>query len=442
MLKNQYFVEAIQADKYRELSWINSILALTVRKKLEDVTVDSIDPYTLIDGPKGLIYFLDPVNKEFVPIDDSDVKLPLFYRKDLVKFPGGVINIPIDKKELITTVGNVLINACTLFFPLGKRVNFMNGAPNYGIGKIDPGTMQKKVVKLLVTEEEYQKDPENLINTKDLVRWMESITWMGNLASLINPSPSERSIRIDPAILKRRDELYDQYKDMLGNPAIQAKIEQELVAMDKASLKTDPSYDFYYQSKHWENTRKKKLVTIGLLSTISGKPEFIKEPLTAGVDAEKIPYYSNSIRHASYSRGHLTALGGELVKYIFRVTQNIKITEKDCKTKYGLFDIIYPGYENLYIGRYVMVGAGYNEITNENIKDFIGKPILLRSPAYCKTADGNFCEICMGKDLSRTPNAIHTAATNPGSVMMNASMKAMHGKALKTTRFNTKLALT
>lgn len=443
MLKNQYFIEAIQAQKYKELGWLLTILAVTVRPKLEDVTVETGSIYQLVDGPKNKLYFLDPVSKEFQPIDDSESDKPLFYRKEIVKIPGGTINIPLEIHELTTTVGNVILNAITLFHPLGKKIPFMNGGKTItDIDKIDPGKVEKAVSSLVVDDKTYEKNPDKFISVKELREWIDAVTWCGELASISNPSISEKSVRVDPSVLKRRDELYEQYKDDLGNPAIQAKIEQELVKMDKESLKDDPSFDFYYKSKHWENSRKKKLMTIGLLGSIYGEPKFIKEPLIAGVDAELIPDYSNAIRHASYSRGHLTALGGELVKYIFRVTQNIKITEVDCKTKFGLPDMIQSGYERLYYGRYFMTANGYTEITADNIKGLIGKTILLRSPAYCKTLNGNFCEICMGKDLSKTPNAIHTAATNPGSVMMNASMKAMHGKALKTTRLSFKAALT
>lgn len=443
MLKNQYFVEAIQAAKYKELGWLLNLLAVTVRPKLEDVKPENVSDYQLVDGPKNTLYFLDPVSKEFQPIDNSKADEPLFYRKDIVKIPGGTINIPLDVHELTTTVGNVILNAITLFYPLGTKIPFMNGGNTINdIDKIDPGKLEKEVAKLVVDDATYQKNPNKFISVKELIGWIDAVTWCGELSSIANPSISEKSVRVDPSVLKRRDELYEQYKDQLGNPAVQAKIEAELVKLDKESLKDDPSFDFYYKSKHWENSRKKKLMTIGLLGSIYGEPKFIKEPLIAGVDAELIPDYSNSIRHASYSRGHLTALGGELVKYIFRVTQNIKITEKDCKSSFGLADTIFNGYEKMYYGRYYMVANGYVEITPDNIAPLIGKQILLRSPAYCKTPNGNFCEICMGKDLSKTPNAIHTAATNPGSVMMNASMKAMHGKALKTTRLSFKTALT
>lgn len=444
MQRNQYFIECLQANKFRELKWINSILAITNLRTMEDVSVDDVDPYELLKGVNEHYWFFDPVSREFVDIEDAQGDVPLFYRKDLITIPAGTINILPSQGSIDTTIGNALANAIIFFYPFGKRIPYFNGGKGGQIGKMDPGAISKMVTALLLDDKEAAgKDPESYISVKQLQTWMQAVGWLAGLASIVTAGTTEKSIRVAPEVLKRRDELYEEFKDQLGNPAIQSRIEVELVNMDKESLKNDPSYDYYYKhDKHWATSRKKQLITTGLVSSISGDPVFIAKPLTEGIDAEDIPTYSDSIRHASYSRGHLTALGGELVKYIFRVTQNIKIVEPDCGTKFGISDNILSGSESMYIGRYVIDGNQLIEITNDNVKTFLGKNLFLRSPAYCKTGHGNFCEICMGKDLSRTPKAIHTAAAEPGSVMMNASMKAMHGKASKTVRFDFRTAIT
>lgn len=443
MLRNQYFIESLQATKYRDLAWINSILAITKMKNKEDADPLTAKPYELFRGANEHYWFLDPVSREFVDIEDASIDGPMFYRKDLITLPPGTINVLPSQGSIETTIGNSLANAIMFFFPFETRIPFFNGGKGGKIDKIDPGAVTKMVTALVLDDEEAQgKDPMSYISIAQLQVWMQAVSWMAGLATIVAASTSEKSIRVAPEVLKRRDELYTEFKDQLGNPAIQSRIEEELVKMDKESLRNDPSYDFYYQSKHWANTRKKQLVTTGIVSTISGEPPFLAKPLVEGIDAEKIPEYSDAIRHASYSRGHLTALGGELVKYIFRVTQNIKITEPDCGSIYGITDTILPGAEGMYIGRYVIENKKLIPVTSENVGKYIGREVVWRSPAYCKTIGGNYCEICMGKDLSRTPNAVHIAASQPGSVMMNASMKAMHGKALKTVRFDFKTAIT
>lgn len=443
MLRNDYFIECLQAGKYRDLKWINSILAITNLKLKEETSPDDVEPYELVKGANEHYWFLDPVSREFIDIENASSDGPMFYRKELITIPVGTINILPHQGEMKTTIGNALTNAIILFYPFDKRIPYFNGGKNGEIGKIDPGAITKMVTAFVLDDKEAEgKDPYSFISIKQLQTWMQAVGWMAGLSTIVTAGYTEKSVRIAPEVLKRRDELYEEFKDQLGDAAIQARIEDELIKLDKESLKDDPSFDFYYKhDKHWANSRKKQLITTGLISSISGDPVFIKEPLGAGINAENIPAYADSIRHASYSRGHLTALGGELVKYIFRVTQNIKITEKDCKTSYGISDVILPGFDSMYIGRYLVTPEGPVEITTDNIGSLKGKTIILRSPAYCKTADGNFCEMCMGKDLSRTPKAIHTAAVEPGSVMMNASMKAMHGKASKTIRFNFRTAI-
>lgn len=445
MLRNDYFVECLQAGKFRDLNWINSILAIIKMGTTDDTPTEVAKPYELLKGPNEHYWFLDPVTREYVDIEDASTDGPMFYRKDLITLPPGTINIPKDYPEVNTTIGNALANAIIFFYPLGNLVPYYNGGKTINdIGKLDPGAITKMVVPLVKSDKEaIGLDPDTYISIAKLQKWIQAVGWLNGLATIVTAGYTEKSVRVAPEVLKRRDELYEEFKDQLGNPAIQTRIEEELIRMDKESLKDDPSFDFYYKhDKHWANSRKKQLITTGLISSITGDVNFVQQPLSAGIDAELIPAYSDSIRHASYSRGHLTALGGELVKYIFRVTQNIKIVEPDCGSTYGISDIIYPGFESLYYGRYVIENKGFTKITSENINQYIGKLIHLRSPAYCKTKDGNFCEVCMGEDLSRTPNAIHTAAAQPGSVMMNASMKAMHGKALKTVRFDFKTAIT
>lgn len=445
MLKKDYFIECVQAKKYKELAWVINILSVTRRQNQENITPESEVPYELVNGEKGKLSFFDPVDKMYKVIEDSSSNEPLFYRKDLILMPGGTINIPVEVTELQTTIGNVLLNACTLFDPLGTKVPFMNGGPTINdIDKIDPGKMIKQVTSKVVSNDDWvdSRDAKTMISIAELIAWQNAVSWVSGFSAISNPTLTGKSTGTSDAVKIRRDELYEQYKDSLGNPAVQAKIEGELVKMDKEYLRDDPSYDFYYQDKHWANTRKKQYITTGIMSSIDGETKFIKDPLVAGIDASNTPAYADSIRHSSYSRGHLTALGGELVKYIYRITQNIKIIEKDCGTKLYLPDYVLPGHENLYLGRYFKDGEKLTEVTPENVSSIKGKILLLRSPAYCKTKDGNFCGVCMGKDLAATPNAIHTAAANPGSVMMNASMKAMHGKALKTIRFDYKTAIT
>ena len=444
MLRNDYFVECLQANKFRELGWINSILAVTNLKQVANTSLDGLLPYELLAGEDERFWFYDPVANKLNPIEDATIGEPMYYRKEIIKLPPGAINVLPEQGIVTTTVGNALTNAIIFFHPLGTRVPYFNGGKDGKIDKIDPGDISKKVTALVLGNDETEgKDPQSYISIRQLQDWMQAVTWIGGLATIVTAGYSEKSIRIDPAVIKRRDELYEQYKDQLGDGAVQALIEAELIKMDKASLKDDPAFDFYYKhDKHWANSRKKTLITTGNISSIGGNTNFIAKPLSAGIDAEDIPAYSDSIRHASYSRGHLTALGGELVKYIYRVTQNIKIVEPDCGSLFGISDIILEGYQSMYMGRYVMEGKKIIELTAENISQYMNKLIYLRSPAYCKTLNKNYCQICMGKELSRTPKAIHTAAAEPGSVMMNASMKAMHGKASKTIKFDFRTAIT
>ena len=107
--------------------------------------------------------------------------------------------------------------------------------------------------------------------------------------------------------------------------------------MDKASIKGTVSEDFFMTEKSYANTRKKMHIIYGLDDGLGGgKPAFIPTALSQGLSAENIPAAADSTRAASYSRGFLTAQGGELVNYLYRIFMNSKIAEDDCGTKKGV----------------------------------------------------------------------------------------------------------
>ena len=95
----------------------------------------------------------------------------------------------------------------------------------------------------------------------------------------------------DPAIKKRKAELIKQYEGQLNDPVIIAKIEDELIAMDKAYMKGDNSLRFYeaqFDSKTFDIWRKKLYITVGG-NGAAGAPELAKAITgVAGVSVNQI----------------------------------------------------------------------------------------------------------------------------------------------------------
>ena len=90
------------------------------------------------------------------------------------------------------------------------------------------------------------------------------------------------------------------------------------------------------------------------------------------------------------------------------------------------------------IGRYVITENGIVKI--ENIQDYIGKTVILRTPQCCKNEFG-ICSICAGEYMSKYPNGVSILVTDISGNLLNASLKRMHASKSVSMKFNISEAL-
>jgi len=149
----------------------------------------------------------------------------------------------------------------------------------------------------------------------------------------------------------------------------------------------------------------------------------------------------NNTREGSYDRGASTALGGEAVKFILRVLQNVLIEEDDCGSTVTVK--MKPSQEDkeTYLGNTILVNGSQVLLTEENIDKYVGKDINMRSPLFCKTKRDSFCKVCIGQRYADSPTSLASAGSAVGSTFMALFMAAMHGKALKTNPYDFKIHL-
>ena len=450
MNKRQYLIEALQSGAYKRMEWIISAFTIT----RHDPTVERERyPYQLVRGETGdrKQYFLDPNNgMEPTEIEESHVGEPLYTFKDRITLkPGDLPNV---KEEVETRVGNALFNCITLIYAFGDKVPFATG-------KIKAGALEMYIAKRLrdtpVSEEDRKHDPE-ILYVDEYVRFCEGLSSLAGLTQISTPSGTEKSMSVDPAIIKRRDELLEQYKDQLHDPAIISKIEQELVAMDRASFADDPAGDFYaIGKKAYDVNRKRAFIMFGIetgFGDTSRGVNLIRPSLKEGVDMNNMPGWVDSVRAGSYNRGHETALGGESVKYFYRIFQNTKVAEEDCGTMEGLTWAVSEDNYKSFVGLHLagvtvkttdpVAKAEATRLTEATLKGMIGKKIKIRSPMLCKTAAPSFCARCVGDGFAANPTGLHIAISDVGSNFMYAFMQAVHGKALKTARYRFKHSIT
>lgn len=432
MNKTEYFTESLKNDKYQHKAWYLRSFSVTDLSNIEPAPwelaygkVDDTHYYVWVPDESGVL------TKQL--IEDSNVDEPLLKFSDAITATDDLV-INCNGKSFDTTLGNVIYNKLCLALNFGKTISFVSG-------KVDPFKIEKKISLKMVDGVD---DKPASVSVDAYINYGKSINLLDGLTQIAAPAGSPKTVTVDPMVIKRRDELFKEYEGRLNDPVVVAKIGTELEQLDRESFKGDPSEDFFIKSKSFGVVRKKLYMFLGTESGFDDgeKSNFIRNSLKEGWDFEFQPDMVNASRAGSFNRGSLTALGGESVKYFYRMFQNKRISQKDCGSKHGLFWKITKDNVDGFLGLYEIVSGKPVEITEDRLSSLIGTTTEIRSPMSCKTPDPGYCETCCGKALSMSPNGLHIAASDVGSIFMGIFMASMHGKALRTRTIDLKKLIT
>lgn len=89
-----------------------------------------------------------------------------------------------------------------------------------------------------------------------------------------------------------------------------------------------------------------------------------------------------------------------------------------------------------YLGSTVIQNGKSIVLTDENIQEYIDKPIILRSAGYCWTKSANYCLKCIGQRYADTPNALGIGAAEVGSKFLSASLARFHANVKQLVEFD------
>lgn len=432
MNKIDYLFAALNAGAYKKKSWVLSVFSVTYGQ-------EERYPYAIVRTEKNVV-FVDPENPEnLITIEGAKPNEPLFSFKDRVDITPELV--PNCKGKLNVPIGNLFFNFYVLIYSLGNRIEFMTG-------KLTPGAVLAKIRPLMrdYPEAGQERDPA-MIYPDDYRKFQKAIFAIVGYTQLCVPSATRHMLGTHPDLPKRRAELLEKNKDRLWDPAVIAKIEEELVKMDMDYMATDPDggAGFFVKEKKSYGVVRKRLYSMHgaeMAFKDGTRATLVVNSLNEGWDVDKMPDMINSLREGSYNRGRDTALGGEAVKFLGRVFQNTTITEKDCGSKLGWEKEFTNDNYRRYVGFYRVTPNGSEEITEEFAKASIGKKISVRSPMLCKTPKTGFCQCCMGNPNAINPTALGLLAADLGSQLMYVFMGAMHGKVLSVAHYSYKHSIT
>ena len=432
MQKRELFLKAMQGEFYRWKKWVIGAFAVT-----QTVSRSKPLPYMpVVDEQTKAWVFWNPESNVFERITDAEAGKPVYAFRERVKLKAG--DVPNLKEDLESTYGNILVNYIVLVWPFGDLIPYMNG-------RITAPLVEKQIEPLLETDPAPGAQPvPGRIYVSQFKKYAQAMGTLAGYTQLCVPAATAKSMTRDPRIPEVRQKLIEENKGHLHEPATIAKIDGELVKIDREWIKGDPSERFYITDKSYEVTRKKAhLMHGGEAGLGDGSTlELVQNSLSEGWDISKLPAMANSLRSGSYDRGAMTALGGEAVKFFYRIFQNASIVEKDCGSKLGIRHRITESNYKKFAGHWRLDKGKVELMTEETMKPLVGQVVEFRSPATCKTPYTDFCEVCMGTTNSRYKNGLGAAGANVGDTFMNMFMKSMHGKALKTAHFDFRKSIT
>lgn len=223
--------------------------------------------------------------------------------------------------------------------------------------------------------------------------------WLnGMLAHTMSPSMCKPL----PEIEKEKEILFKKYeKELLTNNIdVMTNISDKLIKDARALLKDDPGIDLYDSGDLSFNVNYKNNAILkgAVINKITGEYDFIGSSFMNGIEIKDIAAHSNSILASQFPASIATANAGYLGKRLQALLQMMEIgePESDCGTKNLIPINITKKNKGRVIYSYIDNGGGQLELlTEENISNYIGKTVKMRSPMSCK--NDKICSICSGK---------------------------------------------
>jgi len=433
-------LEQAQMPRHRQRrrAWVISAFSLV--KEAPDAWKKDPYPFRIVQTPSGHM-FVDPQSGgQLSPIDGTAGDAPPFQIKDKIQLKAGQVeNL---SKDIETTYGNLLFNYTSVIWPFGRKIDYMEG-------KVTASQMESIILERLADDPQ-EGDPlpksppqSSPIYVSEYLKFADSMFYLAGFTQLCVPGATRKTMTAAPGIQQLKEKLLEENKDRLHDPAVIAKIQQELIAYDRAYLKGDPGENFMITKKAFEVVRSK---LFGMHGAETGLEEgvdvtLIKNSLSQGWDIEKFPEMNNSLRAGSFNRGAQTMLGGESVKWLLRASSNIGVTQEDCGTRLGnVVDVTEDNHSRL-VGFWLINGKDDTLVEEGASGAYLGKRVVVRSPMFCKLDKTDYCSRCVGKRLADNPTGLSSAVSEYGSAFLGIFMKAAHGKQLTLAKMNYKTAI-
>ena len=287
---------------------------------------------------------------------------------------------------------------------------------------------------------------EALINDKITVAQMFKYTntrdWLGlQLHGVITTSFTLNSIKVPPEVKKLKKELITKYKKELdeGDPVVSEMIEKALVKKATEVLKDDIGMDLYVSGARGSignNYKNNNLYRGAIYNNLTDRFDIVTNSLMDGLDKKDIAAHSNTIITGAYPKAVGTQVSGALAKTLLAAMQSEVLGEKDsdCGSK-GYITIKIPEKKfSDFLYRYIIEGNKLVMLDDDNIKNYIGKEVKLRSPMFCIGVgkDKCLCNKCAGDFYYKIGKKnIGLLCSRPAETTKRLGMKKFHSNLIE-----------
>jgi len=448
MRKYDVFIASLLGGAWQHRDWVLTMFTRVIKPP---VTEDY--PWRIIKRDDNFYTLMPLASGGFVEelIEDVIINAPIVGVKEPVTLLPN--SLPGIDRAYETNYGSIYANYIAVLYPFRGLVPYIETS-------FDPSDIEKKIIPLLTTTPGFENPPDDpttvpvpvplterdpsRIYIDEYINWGTIINSTGALCQIAVSTATPKTIMPPPGLVEFRNKLLAPFRGKDLTAADVAYISEELIKFDKAWLADDPeALGFYITDKSFRIIRMKMYLMQGMETAFNenGGFKLIETSLHEGIKIQDLPTQINSGRTSSYSRGAMTALGGALVKFFYRVLQNTVIADEDCMDTQGL-EIYTGNHTELLVGFYVIEGGKSKLIENEAAaQPYLFKRVRIRSPHRCKTGAPNFCKVCMGVVNAANPTSPAALGGEVGSADMNTFMKAMHGNAIKAVEIDLDEAL-
>lgn len=293
------------------------------------------------------------------------------------------------QSEIHTTIGRFIFNK---FILLGSGIIEVSKYHNEVLNKGKLGDLDNAIGRFLMDDLITHEQFNSYIDHRDTLGY-----WLNGMLA---HTMSEKMLKPLPEIEKKKAELCKKYEKELaaGDIDVMTKISDELCAYAKELLKGDPGMDMYDSGElDFSNNYKNNCIIKGaVMNNITKEFDFIDTSFMDGINIKDIPAHANSILASQYPASIATADSGYKGKKILALLQMMDVDEEgtDCGTKQLIPVTVTNANHKDLVYSYIQEGDGLIMLDFDNIKSYIGKTVMMRSPMTC--INPVICSKCAG----------------------------------------------